>query len=306
MQRQNLPRAETAGSSVRARVAELQARVERLIRANRELDDFASVVSHELKEPLAGIRAYCEILLEDYEDKFDAHGRARLSALVEMGDRLAASIDRLLAYSRIGRVPRGDTDVDLNGMVEAVLRTLRPTLDPQHAAVRVVGRLPLVKGDAVLIGQVFGNLISNGLKFNDDKWPRVEIGSLPGDPPAVYVRDNGIGIAQEYHQEVFAIFRRLHSPDKYEGFGAGLTIVRKIVESHGGRIWIESEPGRGTTFFFTLGPPSADAPTSEPGTRPPHWVGRPTRHAQRRKGRRSVAAKRGATRPTRVGRRPAG
>lgn len=238
-------------------------------------DEFALLVSHDLKEPLAGIRGYCEILLEDYQDKLDADGRRRLDALIQMCDRLGASIDSLLRYCRVGKVERPAAEVDLNCVVEDVLQTFRPRIDSRHASVRVVGRLPVVKGDAVLIGEVMANLVSNGLKFNESDGPRVEIGCVPGQVPVIYVRDNGIGIAREHHEEIFTIFRRLHSRRAYEGSGAGLTIVRKIVESHGGRVWLESEPGRGTTFYFTLGPATSDATSPKPSAKPPHW-GRPS------------------------------
>jgi light-regulated signal transduction histidine kinase (bacteriophytochrome) len=147
--------------------------------------------------------------------------------------------------------------------------------------VRVVDPLPVVQGDALLIGKVLANLISNGLKFNQSEIPQVEIGALAGNPPVIYVRDNGIGIPKQYHDEIFTIFRRLHGRARYEGSGAGLTIVRKIVESHGGRVWLESEPGRGTTFFFTLGPARGEATPAKPPTQPPHWATRPSHRAGR-------------------------
>ncbi len=134
--------------------------------------------------------------------------------------------------------------------------------------------LPTVTGDANLIGMALSNLIGNGLKFNDSAQPQVEVGCQATDPPTLYVKDNGIGIDPKFHEAVFTIFRRLHSREKYEGTGVGLTIVRKIVESHGGRIWFESVPGQGTTFHFTLAPAAAERPAVEAAPRPPHWVER--------------------------------
>jgi len=114
---------------------------------------------------------------------------------------------------------------------------------------------------------VLANLVANAVKFNESSRPEVEIGALAGRPPVIYVRDNGIGIECQHHEAIFDIFRRLHSRTKYEGSGAGLTIVRKIVKAHGGRVWLDSEPGRGSTFYFTL------APDGEPtGTQAPHWI----------------------------------
>jgi chemotaxis family two-component system sensor kinase Cph1 len=271
------------------RIAELRDQVDELIRSNRRLNDFAHVVAHELKEPLAGMRACCEILVEDCQGKLDPGAERRLGALIGLCDRLGNSILSLLAYCRAGGVPHANDTVHLNDVVEGVLRTLRPRIEARSAEVRVVDRLPAVRGEATLIGHVLTNLVSNGLKFNRSQRPCVEIGVLPGDPPAIYVRDNGIGIAEEHHQEVFTVFRRLHARRQYEGAGAGLTIAQRIVESHGGRIWVESALGRGTTFFFTLGPASADAPSTPPATKPPHWID----HAVARGGTRSQTGRRG-------------
>jgi light-regulated signal transduction histidine kinase (bacteriophytochrome) len=153
--------------------------------------------------------------------------------------------------------------------------------------VRVLGRLPKVTGDATLIGMALTNLISNGLKFNRRAHPQVEIGCLRAtggasatQPPTFYVRDDGIGIEPRHHEAIFTIFRRLHSRKQYEGTGAGLTIVRKIVQAHGGRIWVESAAGAGSTFFFTLAPSEDKSPCATGGasatktaTKPPHFQG---------------------------------
>lgn len=268
-------RLEQAGARIEQQAAELKVRAEQLDRINRELDDFAWIASHDLKEPLRGISDYCQILLEDYADKVDAEGKRRLESLVTMCCRLGVSIDDLLTYCRVGRVRCCESPIDLNACVEEVVQAFAPTIGRPPASVHVVSQLPRVKGDATLIGKVLANLISNGMKFNESGRPRVEIGCLPGDPPAIYVRDNGIGIARRHQEAIFTIFRRLHSRRKYEGSGAGLTIVRKIVEAHGGRVWLESEPGRGSTFFFTLGG-VRDPKPAKPPTKPPHW-GQPRR-----------------------------
>jgi len=262
---------EAAQAQIKRQATELRTRAEQLDRINHDLDDFTYIVSHDLKEPLRGISAYCGILCEDYQHKLDAEGERRLTALGEMCDRLAVMIDSLLTYSRVGQVQLPDKRLDLHKVVEQALGTLRPVIDRRGASVEVLGELPEARGDDTLIGTVLSNLISNGLKFNRSRSPRVKIGAVPGDEPTIYVRDNGIGIAEKHHDAIFTIFRRLHSRDEYEGTGAGLTIVRKIVESHGGRIWLESQPGRGTTFFFTL--PAASRPsTGKPAARPPHWL----------------------------------
>lgn len=240
-------------------------------------EGFAFVVAHDLKQPLQGIRAYCELLQDDYEDQLDAEGRRRLNVLIKLCDRLSGSISGLLRFCRSGEVTPSDDEVDLNALVDDLLDAIRPLLDARRGLVEIVDRLPAAACDATLVGEVLANLISNGLKFNESERPRVEIGFLPGDPPVFYVRDNGIGIPEEHHDEVFGMFRRLHARDRYEGTGAGLAIVRKIVESHGGRIWIESEPGEGTTFFFTLAPGVRDSHEAQSPTQPPHWASRSAR-----------------------------
>ena len=261
---------ETAHARIERQAAQLKTRAEQLDRINRELDDFTYIASHDLKEPLRGIRAYCEILLEDYHQKLDAAGQRRLATLVDLCDRLETLIGDLLTYCRVGGTRPADTGIDLGAVVGEVLDTLRPAVDRRGALVRVVERLPKVTGDATLIGMALTNLISNGLKFNDRAKPLLEIGCLPTDPPTLYVRDDGIGIEPRHHEAIFTIFRRLHGRKRYEGTGAGLTIVRKIVQSHGGQIWLESEPGAGSTFFFTLAP-SEGKPAGKPPTKPPHW-----------------------------------
>ena len=277
---QHARRIETAHQRIERQAEQLKTRAEQLDRINRELDDFTYIASHDLKEPLRGIRAYCEILLEDYHAKLDAPGQRRLATLVDLCDRLETLIGDLLTYCRVGGAQSAvgtlvaDTGIDLHEVVGEVLDTLRPAIDHRGASVRVVGPLPKVTGDATLIGMALGNLISNGLKFNDRAQPQLQIGSLPTDPPTLYVRDDGIGIEPRHHEAIFTIFRRLHGRKKYEGTGAGLTIVQKIVQSHGGRIWVESDPGAGSTFFLTLAP-DGGKPADKPPTRPPHWVERP-------------------------------
>jgi signal transduction histidine kinase len=272
---------EAANARIERQAAQLKARAEQLDRVNRELDDFTYIASHDLKEPLRGIRAYCEILLEDYHEVFDVPGQRRLAMLVDLCDRLETLIGDLLTYCRVGGTRPADTGIDLGAVVGEVLRTLRPTIDRRGASVRVMGRLPKLTGDATLIGMALANLISNGLKFNDRAQPQLQIGCLPSEPPTFYVRDDGIGIDRKHHEAIFTIFRRLHSRKEYEGTGAGLTIVQKIVQSHGGRIWVESEPGAGSTFFFTLAATDG-RPAGKPPTKPPHW------------GERSLGKKRGS------------
>ena len=238
---------------------ELERRNEELQHTNRELDDFAYIASHDLKEPLRGIHNYSRFLLEDYSDRLDAEGRQKLETLSRLSRRMEQIIDALLQYSRLGRAEPVLAAVDTQALVEEVLETLAISVREHGAEVRVPRRLPEVHGDRVLLGEVFANLITNAMKYNDkpEKW--VEIGVADPEPRSspgervLYVRDNGIGIPQRHLEGVFRIFKRLHARDAYGGgSGAGLTIVRKIVERQRGRIWIESAPGQGTTVFFTL------------------------------------------------------
>jgi len=235
----------------------LEVKAAELAKTNRELDDFTYIASHDLKEPLRGISSYCQILLEDYQDKLDDDGRRRLEALVSLCQRLSRLIDDLLTYSKIGRTQPETTPTDLDWVVSDVVETLRPAIEQRHAKVEVRGPLPKLPANQVWIGEVFRNLITNALKFNEQPQPSVEIGSLAG--ATIYVRDNGIGIPECHQEAIFTMFRRLHSRKKYDGTGAGLTFVRKIVEAHGGRVWVRSEPGHGSTFYFTLAGIGSDA-----------------------------------------------
>ena len=245
--------------------AELERKNRDLEASNRELDDFAYVASHDLKEPLRGIHNYAGFLLEDYQDQLDPAGREKLQTLMRLSGRMESLIDTLLHYSRVGRVDLAVTDVDLGVVVSELLETLRPALAEAAAEVRVVTPLPVVRADRARVDEVFRDLVVNGVKYNDSAIPTVEIGALapgsraggetppPEAGPVFFVRDNGIGIPARHQQVIFDIFKRLHGRDAYGGgTGAGLTIVKKVVERHGGRIWVESAPGEGTTFFFTL------------------------------------------------------
>jgi PAS domain S-box-containing protein len=229
-----------------------------LERSNAELEAFASIVSHDLKEPLRGIRNYAYFLLEDYKDTLDTEGVAKLQTLTRLTQRMEALIESLLRYSSIGRDELTPHETDLNLVVREALELLKARLEDSDVEVRLPRLLPIVRGDRVQLTEVFTNLLSNAMKYNDkaEKW--VEIGVQEnlqsGAAPVFSVRDNGIGIAPQHWERIFTIFRRLHAHEAFGGgVGAGLTIVKKIVERHGGRIWVESTPGQGSIFYFTLG-----------------------------------------------------
>jgi two-component system, chemotaxis family, sensor kinase Cph1 len=235
---------------------ELKTRNAELARSNQELDDFAYIASHDLKEPLRGIHNYASFLLEDYQQKLDEEGKAKLETLTRLAQRMESLIDSLLEFSRVGRLELSSQETDFNALIERTLEALQITLKEEKIEIRIPHRLPKLKCDRVRVGEVFYNLVTNAIKYNDKENKWVEIGSQQsGDGPVFYVRDNGIGIPEKHKDVIFRIFKRLHGRDKYGGgTGAGLTIVKKIIERHGGRIWIESLPGEGTTFFFTLAP----------------------------------------------------
>ncbi|WP_293150187.1 MULTISPECIES: ATP-binding protein [unclassified Microcoleus] len=231
-----------------------------LERSNTELDAFAYVASHDLKEPLRGIHNYSNFLIEDYGDVLDSDGIAKLQTLVRLTQRMEDLINSLLHYSRLGRTELSRQPTNLNDLVRQSIDILKIGGPPQAIEFRTQS-LPTVACDRTLVSELFLNLMSNAIKYNNktEKW--VEIGSIESEPgssndPSLYtfyVRDNGIGIAQKHLERVFQIFKRLHAQDEYGGgTGAGLTIVQKIVDRHGGKIWVESTPGEGSTFYFTL------------------------------------------------------
>ena len=233
--------------------------LEALARSNQELDDFAYVASHDLKEPLRGIHNYARFLLEDHGDKLGEDGRSKLETVGRLAQRLENLIDTLLIYSRVGRVDLAMKETDLNEVVRDALDSVAISLKEKNVEIRLPEPLPKVACDQARVAEVFRNLISNALKYNDKPQPWIEIGCQRPFEGGLrfYVRDNGIGIREKHIDAVFRIFKRLHKRDQYGGgAGAGLTIVKKIVERHGGRIWVESVVGEGSIFYFTLQPES--------------------------------------------------
>ncbi len=249
--------------------------------SNQELHDFAYVASHDLKEPLRGIFNYSTFLIEDYSDTLDEDGRSKLQTLQQLSRRLDALIDALLEFSRVGRLEFAIRPTDLNEVLAGILDSLRIPLEERRIEVNIPRPLPTVQCDHVRVGEVFRNLITNAMKYNDkpEKWIEIGYCELPSaanfQPPsggeknrplAYYVRDNGIGIPQKHFESVFRIFKRLHGRDRYGGgTGAGLTIVKRIVNRHDGAIWVDSTPGEGSTFYFTLTSSKESANAHEAG-----------------------------------------
>jgi len=237
---------------------ELASMNQELQRSNEELDSFAYIASHDLKEPLRGIHNYANFLMEDYGETLHEDGMAKLQTLVRLTQRMENLINSLLHFSRMGRTELVRQPVNMHELVQQAIATIRISRPQDAIEFRVSQALPVVECDRAQVSEVFVNLISNAIKYNNQSEKQVEVGVVTRDPPAesvpiFYVRDNGIGIPKEHHERIFQIFRRLHGRDDYGGGnGAGLTIARKIVERHGGRIWLESAPNQGSTFYFTL------------------------------------------------------
>ncbi|MES1022443.1 ATP-binding protein [Gloeocapsa sp. BRSZ] len=229
-----------------------------LARSNSELDAFAYIASHDLKEPLRGIHNYSNFLIEDYADVLQAEGVSKLQTLVRLTQRMEDLINSLLHFSRLGRVELTLQKIDLNELVNSVIDILNISLKETEVDIRIPRPLPSVYCDPVQMSEVFSNLISNAIKYNNKPDKLVEIGFLDTalnkpESTIFYVKDNGIGIKEKHFDAIFRIFKRLHPLNKYGGgTGAGLTIAKKIVERHDGEIWVKSTYGEGSTFYFTL------------------------------------------------------
>ena len=243
-----------AEAEIRRLNAELEERVRQrtaaLEAANKELQAFAYVVSHDLKTPLRGISQIAYWLASDYAQAFDAEGQQLLSMMIARVKRMDSLIDGILAYSRIGRAEGANEPVNLHDALKEARELLAP---PDGIMISVDTDFPTVIGDAVRLTQVFQNLLSNAIKFMDKPDGRIRVGCLSdGEVWRCYVADNGPGIDPKYHDRIFRIFQTLAPRDDHESTGIGLAVAQKIIEFYGGRIWVESEPGQGSTFFFTL------------------------------------------------------
>ncbi|HUS79155.1 MAG TPA: PAS domain S-box protein [Patescibacteria group bacterium] len=230
----------------------LQRSLEELTRSNQELDDYTYVVSHDLKAPLRSIMAFSEFLNSDYGDKLDETGMEYLSRIQAATTRMDSLIEDLLVLSRIGRLYLETAEVDLDELMQSIILDFEAQIKESGAEI-TWDHLPTLRVWRVWIRQLLANLIANGLKFNESKVPKVHIGFREKDEGYVFsVRDNGIGIKKANQEKIFKLFQRLHTQEEYPGTGAGLAICKKIVESLGGRIWVESKQGRRSTFYFTV------------------------------------------------------
>jgi PAS domain S-box-containing protein len=265
-------RKEAAAKLVQGRL-ELEARTLELQRSNAELEQFASVTSHDLQEPLRMIKSFAELLAQTQGEHLDADGRQFLRYVIEGAERMRQLIRDLLLYARVGRQSSSMEVVDLQAVLDDTLQDLQ--LRIRETGGRVThDPMPTTVVDRHRIGQVFQNLIGNALKFHGQAPPEIHVGvEEQPDTWVFHVRDNGIGIDRRFTERIFRVFQRLHPRGRYEGNGVGLAVVKKIAEQHGGRAWVQSTPGEGSVFSFALAKPPApgdggvseDEPTDTPG-----------------------------------------
>jgi signal transduction histidine kinase len=241
---------------------QLKLQAEELTRSNRDLEQFAYVASHDLQEPLRKVASFCQLLQRRYAGQIDERADQYIAFAVDGAQRMQRLINDLLAFSRIGRLTAGFTDVDLNQVLEQVRSQLE--MRAGEDAEITWADLPTVEGEEPLLTTLFVNLVGNSLKFRRPDVPPVIAITAEGDDKEwrINVRDNGIGIEAEFADKVFVIFQRLHARDAYEGTGIGLAIVKKIVEYHGGRIWLDLDVTEGTSIWFSL-PVLAGIPVSQ-------------------------------------------
>jgi len=243
---------QSIGENLRELNKKLEQRSQDLIRINEELEKFAYVASHDMQEPLRTIISYIQLLQSKYKDKLDDEGNEFMDFVVEASLRMRNIIIDLLQYSRINRNESVLEPVDTNKVLKEVLENMDNSIRDSNATIHVED-LPIIKANYSQMIQLFQNLISNAIKFKSDKAPQINISAKTTKNDYLFsVQDNGIGIEQKYSDKIFQIFQRLHSMKQYPGTGIGLAICLKIIQRHEGKIWMESEPDKGTTFFFTI------------------------------------------------------
>ncbi|MEM9265524.1 MAG: ATP-binding protein [Cyanobacteria bacterium P01_F01_bin.13] len=227
-----------------------------LTRSNQELEQFAYVVSHDLQQPLQSIFGFAKLLAYTYRDQLDAPVNQYIHQIINASQHMAQLIQDLLTYATVGQSEQLCDPIDCNQVMEKVLAELQQSIHESHADIIIDG-LPIICANETQLSQLFQNLLSNALKYQSaEQPPQVQVSAEHQKNEWLFkVHDNGIGIQPEYFDQIFQIFRRLHTKDEYPGTGIGLATCKKIVESHGGRIWVDSKPTLGTTFFFTLPEP---------------------------------------------------
>jgi PAS domain S-box-containing protein len=250
---QNIIQCNIRDISDRRRIEEsLKEYSENLKRSNEDLERFAFVASHDLREPLRMVVSYSQLLENKYKGRLDADADEFIHYIVEGGTRMDALVNDLLEFSRVGSRRKPFERTDMNGVVEKTLLGLSVAIRESHAKIEV-GHLPEAMVDRIQMMHLFQNLIENAIKFRGKVDPEIRIDAGMGDGMWIFsVRDNGIGIDPAFHDKIFDLFQRLHTREDYSGTGIGLAICKRIVERHGGRIWVESEEGKGSVFYFTI------------------------------------------------------
>jgi light-regulated signal transduction histidine kinase (bacteriophytochrome) len=225
---------------------------EELARSNAELEQFAYIASHDLQAPLSTIASYAQLLKERYKDQIDANAIKFIDKMIKGSVRMQCLIDDLLEYSRVSKKNKDFEPTDCNLVLAEACANLQLAIRKNQANICRCN-LPVVMGDSYQIVQVFQNLIGNAIKYRRSENPVIQIGAECRESHWLFsVQDNGIGIDSQYSERIFQIFQRLHTQEEYTGTGIGLAICQKIVERHGGRIWVESQLGSGSTFYFTM------------------------------------------------------
>jgi light-regulated signal transduction histidine kinase (bacteriophytochrome) len=223
-----------------------------LERSNTDLQQFAYVASHDLQHPLQVIAGYVELLERRYKGELDEKAHEFIALTIDGVNRMSRLIKDMLEYARVDTPGKTFEDTDCASSLREALSNLKKVVEESGARV-TYDSLPTVKTDAVQLTSLFQNLIGNAIKFRGDSLPEIYVSAVrKGDEHVFSVRDNGIGIDQNFVGKIFEVFKRLHTSKEYEGTGIGLAICKKIVERHGGRIWVESEPNKGSTFYFTI------------------------------------------------------
>lgn len=221
--------------------------------ANNELDSFSYSVSHDLRAPLRAINGYSQVLMEDYGTQLDETGKHTIQVIIKNAFKMAALIDDLLTFSRIGKQGLTKVILNMNNMIQSIIQEFK--IQPQNNSVEfLIKPLDDVEGDSSMLKQVITNLVSNAIKYSGKKEKAIiEIGSFKKENMIVYyVKDNGAGFDMKYYDKLFGVFQRLHSASEFEGTGVGLALVQRIVKKHQGEVWAEAEPEKGATFYFSL------------------------------------------------------
>jgi light-regulated signal transduction histidine kinase (bacteriophytochrome) len=235
---------------VKERTAKQTELITKIDNINKELKDFASIVSHDLKAPLRGIKSLATWILDDCSDKLSEQGKEQMNLLLDRVERMYTLIDAVLQYSKAGRTEEKIVQVNLNDFIPEIIDMLVP---PENISITIENTMPVIECAETHVMQVFQNLLSNAIKYMDKPKGQIKIGCVEEDCFWKFsVTDNGPGIEEKHFENIFKMFQALSVSEEFEGTGVGLTIAKKIVELYGGKIWVESKIGKGSTFFFTL------------------------------------------------------